>query len=309
MGTIANSGIYLIHYNSGWNDWRLTSELNTAAKGGGVAAKADYVTVLRFTMPSITGKVIPNSGTLKFTVPYVRSSSSDTSGTFYAMLTTSDPTTGGTRVICDIPTSTTCDDKSTWNTSDQNIHYTTFTISNKNLSSGTTYYLIIGTSSSKVIQIGFHNADGRKFSIDYSYETYTDGSATISITDTGHNSFKFSGTIKEGTNNAFKSGTIYWTTNGTSPTTSNYAGYTSNLNVDGSSFKPTTEYLIGNKTETVKAYLAYTFERNSNNTAIVEKAITYHSLGSGGSISIKDNNNNYHIYKLKSLLSTKNCGQ
>lgn len=118
--------------------------------------------------------------------------------------------------------------------------------------------------------------------------TASAGSATISISDLGTNKFRISGTITAGSNNAFKSATVYYTTNGSTPTTSSTsktpsaAGpYSFDIDVPSSS-----------ATSKINAKIISTFTYNAPEATATETTVKYHTDGGGGSVSITDNKNN-----------------
>lgn len=192
-------------YNGGWSSWK-------TSLSGGYAGSSSYVTALSFKTPSISK--FNKSTSLSITIPFVRQSWASTTGTIYIKLYTSDPTTGSLV----IPTSSTCDASAGWNTSSTQVQLASFIISSTSLKADTSYYLLIGASKN-FIEIGYTSSYDSKYDINLNYSTYTDGTApTIVIADQGNNICLISGVLgKNGTNNAIKSATLYYTTNGKEP--------------------------------------------------------------------------------------------
>lgn len=205
MASAACTGLQYKFYNGGWSSWK-------TSLSGGYAGSSKYVVVLKFTTPGVSG-LFTGTG-LSITIPYIRQTQS-TSGTLYVKLYTSDPTTSSG--ICAIPTSSTCDASSSWKTNDRQVHTATFTFT-RSLSESTTYYLVIGNSGN-YMEIGYSSTYDSWYSINLTYTYYANGTApTIVITDQGNNICLISGVLgKNGTNNAIKSATLYYTTNGREP--------------------------------------------------------------------------------------------
>ena len=313
MATISNSSIYLNAYNGGWRaDYFKTSEITTSSvnikKTGGYAASKSYVTVLRFKTTVSDASNIEGTQ-LVFTVPYVRSSSTATSGTFYAKLTTTDPASGSG--IGTIPSSSNYDATCDWNTSSQSVKTATFTI-NKYIAANTTYYLIIGTNKTNAIQIGESSDAGRAFSINFTYTVYGTYKVTVAVKDTG-NSYTISGQVTVGTGYTFDGATLYWTDDGTYPHETNYDNthqYTHSITSTGS-------YSISrtiSSSKYIRAVVCYSFKK-ANGEYICEYTdytesiyIEYvnRALGSGGSISIVDNTDNTFSFKVTTPSSGTN---
>lgn len=204
MATTACTGIKYKFFNGSWSDWSSTLHY-------GYAGKSNYLVVLRFKTPKITGSFANTK--LSFTIPYVRQAPYATpeTGTLYFDLVSSDPTgKANSTTICSIPNSSTCNESKTWNHEDFNVHTVSFKISSNNLKADTTYYLKIGASQN-YMPIGYSGYDS-KYSISIEYTSYTSiGTGTVSITDNGNNTFTISGTKgSDGTNNKAKSFALTW---------------------------------------------------------------------------------------------------
>lgn len=277
MATATCTSLKFKFYNGGWSSW-YTSKGGYAGKHVDTGKMCVYV--IQFTTPSISTPY--HSGKLKVQVPFVRDlAASATSGTFYIKLFTSESDATATNNPSGAQASV------TWSSTNRQYWTETFEISTNSLAANTNYWVVIWANN-KAIQVGPGDASN-KFAITLNYTHYTNGSATCKIADTTRNTFTISGTVTAGTGNAFKSGTIYWTTDGSDPSTSNYKGKSS-ITVSDSAYSHTEQAITA--ATTVKAYLNYVFNHNSGNTAIASKAITYHALGKNGSVTIKDNNNN-----------------
>ena len=185
-------------YNGGWSSWQ-------SALNGGYAGSSGYVVVLRFKTPNISTFVNPS---LNITIPYVRQTWANFTGYMYIKLATKDPTTKG---ICTIPTKSTCDAYTSWDTYDAEVHKASFTISASALEANTTYYLIIG-SNRNFIEIGYSSEYDDWFSIQVSYTSYTDvKKGSVIITDNGDNSCTITAKAgTKGTNNPVKSATLQY---------------------------------------------------------------------------------------------------
>ena len=251
-------------YNGGWSSWQ--SKLT-----GGYAGKGSRVVVLRFETPKVSGSYTGTS--LSLTIPYVRQENTSETGTIYVKLYADNPTSGSTS-ICDIPTSSTCDDSFKWDTNDQYVHKATFTIT-KSINAGEHYYLVIGASAN-FVQIGYNGYDD-DYDIDFHYTTYTDGeNPTITVLDKGNNTVTISGALgKSGSNNAIKSAGIYYTLDGSDPqsasstrvwlsisSVSSEASYTKTINIA--------------KACTVKAYTVCKFTYNTTNSSTKSVAAKYY---------------------------------
>ena len=124
-------------------------------------------------------------------------------------------------------------------------------------------------------------------------EYHGDGTTTKPvIKDTNDNKFTIKGSTKAGVNNAFKSAKVYYTTDGTTPTTSSsyksvseVGSYTITLSV------PTTKT---STTSTIKAFTVAKFEENTATSAYADAvAVKYHKAGTAPTTpTITDNGNN-----------------
>ena len=245
MSSTACTNIKYKFYSGVWSDWQSTLT-------GGYAGNNKYVVVLKFKTPAIDKPYTSTS--LSFSIPYVRQSNAATEGTIYVKLYSSDPT--DQTAICDIPNSNTCDDSDTWNTNDQQVHIAKFKITEK-LSEDKTYYLVIGSSASQ-ISIGYSGYDD-DYSIDFNYTIYTNGtSPSIVMKDNGNNTVTISGALgKNGDHNTIKSAMLYYTFDGTDPSSSDTRESTSLTAGTGESYS---KKITITKKCTVKAYVKKTFQ-------------------------------------------------
>lgn len=127
----------------------------------------------------------------------------------------------------------------------------------------------------------YRQTSGQSISIDALEDdtakvTATDGSKpTVSITDNGNNKCTISGVLgKKGTNNAFKSATLYYTTDGSDPSSSSTRTKVSLT--DAASGEKYAKEVTVSKACTVKAYTVCKFTYNETN-ASASKAIIYYA--------------------------------
>jgi hypothetical protein len=267
-------------FNGGWSNW--STDL-----WGGYAGKEKYVAVLAFKVPSVTNSVSNTS--LSIRVPYHRQGSSGTSdkkGTLYVKLYTSDPTGKYmTTGICDIPTASTCDASYNFEHSDTALYSTTLTF-NKTLKENTTYYLVFGTNTNHLV-IGSKNAKGteKDWLVTLNYTEYTNGSVgKPTIIDNGNNTFTLRCSYTNGTNNKLRFGRIYYTTDGSAPTTSSSYVAISGVTL---SVPPSAASSV------VKAFAYGVFAHNTVSSSVVNRKVLYHKYGSKPATpTIKDNGNN-----------------
>jgi hypothetical protein len=266
-------------YNGGWSEKRGASKLY-----GGYAGSSSYVTRLYFKTPAVSGSY---TGTkLKFTIPFVKQTQSATSGHLYAILTKyveADEPALYSRSIGTIPNASNCDGSGTWSASDREVHTMTITI-NKAVKPNTEYYITIGCNIN-YLEIGhaYDNATSM-YAASLEYTSYTNGSvSTPTIKDNGNNTFTISGSYANGTNNKLSSGKIYYTTNGSNPTTSS-----SSIAISGA----TINVPSGSSSSTVKAFAYGTFAHNTDSSGIASKTVYYYTNGSSPTLSITDNGNN-----------------
>lgn len=277
-------------YNGGWSSsW--SSNLY-----GGYAGKEDHVVVLKFKTPAVSGKYADTK--LALEIPYVRQAKTDKSGTLYVKLHTSDPTSKAVSKV--IPTSSDYDASAKWSISDQEVHKAKFTIT-KTLTSDTTYYLAIG-SSSQFMQIGYNSDAGKAYVANFTYTSYTNGTVSNfkitneSLTNPFSTRAGFSGSadcVKAGTNNKLTSATLYYTTNGSAATESS-SSVSISVNSDGS-FKKIITFtnLTNGAIIKVNAMLKCVFAHNTVKTSATAITIEYKSAGlNPDPPAIKDNNNN-----------------
>lgn len=143
---------------------------------------------------------------------------------------------------------------------------------------------------------------------------YSDGgSPTITeLSDNGNNTFKIKGKLgTNGWNNAIKSGYLYYTTDGTAPSTENYANYYWLGNTSGCDYAKNINIPSG--CTKIKALVRCTFTRSATTTtgnvttATKDANVLYHTSVGTGTVSISDNgNNSFTISGTKGANGTNN---
>jgi hypothetical protein len=220
---------------------------------------------------------------LTITAPVCRQSNGGaTSGTIYMKLLTADAAVTNEAD----PSSSNYSTKATWSgVSHLNVFTITFSTISVNLTPGATYYAYFANGSMDgFVNFGY---SGYSFSVKIDYDTWTDGSvSTPTLADTGKNQFKVTGTITAGTNNSLSSAYIYYTLDGTTPTTSS-----KKVSISGSSYSKNVSI---SSTCTVKAMAWAKFAEGDTATATsASKTITFYGAGTAASTpTITDNVNN-----------------
>jgi hypothetical protein len=247
--TIDYSDISYKFYNGGWSGW-------LDALTGGYAGSTSRVVVLKFATPS--GSYFGSN--LKIKIPYVRQATTAEKGKLFVKLYKSNPIKDDSE-ICAIPTSSTCDASYSWSTSDQQVHIATFTLSDISIERNTTYYLVIGASTN-FMQIGYKGYDD-EYSISYDSYTITNGGKpALNAVDKGNNTVVLSGTLgKNGDYNEIKSAVLYYTTDGTDPSSS--SSNRTRVSLTASSAASYSKSVTITKACTIKAYITCTFEYNT----------------------------------------------
>ena len=118
----------------------------------------------------------------------------------------------------------------------------------------------------------------------------TDGTASKPvIKDNGNNTFTISGSITAGEHNAFSSAKLYYTTDGSDPTTSSSSKSIS----DDGSYSFTFNVPSSKSSSLVKAWISCSFKYNSVTATANAKTVLYYTNGSAAPQPvIKDNGNN-----------------
>jgi hypothetical protein len=276
-------------YTSGWSGW------STSTLSGGYAGSSDkwYATILRIKTPSASN--IKNTG-VTITFPMIRqyNPASVYSGTLYMALFETDPAAGNASDL----SSSNYDVLKTWSSS--NSEY--FTLSTGKITqarkittsrpyyeytqikANTTYYLYICGSSGSMapVQIG---GPSYYYNVDFSYTAWVAGYISApTITDNGKNKFKISCTATPGTNNKLSSLTIYYTSDGTTPTTSSST-------IANDTYKTITST---KSSYVINAYAVAKFAENTDKKySSASKTIYYHAAGAAASApTVVDKGNN-----------------
>lgn len=189
------------YYNGVWSSW------NTSLYGG-YAGCSKYVTWLYFKTPVVSGNYTNTS--LSITIPWVRQSWAAKKGTLFIKLHEWSEDADDSSSIGTIPSSSNCDAKADWSSTDLQVHTSTFTVT-QSLKANTGYYIIIGNDTN-FLEIGYSSKYTSEYSINFNYTSYTNVTAnTPTITDNRNNTFTVHASAgNEGTNNKINSTTLYY---------------------------------------------------------------------------------------------------
>ena len=275
-------------YEGGWHSWytdftQKSSDGYCHTNGSSIT----YAYCFSFQTPSITNFYQSSKLTIK--IPVVRTGSGFAkSGTLYFKLLTSDPTpstnSGGINDNLK-PSSSDCDASYSWSITDQQVHTISFNIASTSLKPNTRYYITVG--GNKVLGIGYGPKDGAgknhtpatgDWVATLHYSTYTNGTdPSITITDRGDNTCLISGVLgTEGTNNKLSSATLYYTTNGEEPNSSDPDTTKVSLTAkSGGSYSKS--IAIPSSCSIIWAVVYCKFAYNQTNTKHTSKSVKYYA--------------------------------
>lgn len=278
------------YYNSGWSSFSTT--LSGGYAGTNTSTGNYYAVMLEITTPNVAN--IKDTG-ISITLPIIRQYGQGTaasSGTLYITLHETLPNSGS--YYPNDPSSSNYDVKNSWSTVDYEYHNITFgAITRARTASGgystikanTKYYAYIGGTKQSGVPIMIRGGNGIGYSVNLSYTAWTAGSVSVpGITDDGKNKFKISCTATPGTNNKLSSLTIYYTSDGTTPTTSSST-------IANNTYKTITST---KSSYVINAYAVAKFEENTDKKySSASKTIYYHATGAAASApTVVDKGNN-----------------
>lgn len=275
-GSSACTDWWVRSYQGGW--WAWSDNFNAGYHDGYCYSSyssegAGYGFCISITTPDIDNFL--ESSSLKVTIPILRAGSGfSTSGTLYFKLYTSDPTGDKPLASKMKITSSNCDASCSWSSTDQEVHKVSFTINSTSLKPNTEYFIAIG--GNRLIGIGYpyYTPDNGYWVATLNYSTYTDGTKpSIVLKDNGNNTVTISGALgTNGDSNTIESATLYYTIDGSDPSSSSTRKSFTLSASSGSSYSKSIDIT---KKCTVKAYIKCTFEYNSTSASKSVSAIYY----------------------------------